>query len=84
MKHNKNAMDQSQQASSEQTQASKHTGGSVFSRLRCLLSVLLSMIISILCPTWSQRRHIPYDESLSYDNYESVNDESQESVLDDG
>ena len=86
MKHNENAKEQSQQASSEQTQASRQTGGSVFSRLRCLLSVLLSMIFSMLCPSWSQRRYVrvQHDDSPVIENFESVNDDSQEPILDDG
>ena len=48
--------------------------------------MLLSMIFSILCPTWSQRRQIrvQHDDSPTDENFISVNDESQESILDDG
>ena len=50
------------------------------------MSMMLSMIFSILCPAWSQRRQIrvQHDDSPTDENFISVNDESQESILDDG
>ena len=86
MGHNETATEQPQQASSEPTRACRKTGDSALSRLRCILSMLLSMIFSILCPTWSQRRQIrvQHDDSPTDENFISVNDESQESILDDG